>query len=330
MDRQTEEKNDMRGSVTSLAVHSLLILLIWLLPNVEIPPPPSDSIIQVELPKDLLGGGPALGLKDQGQGTKASAGKPDPNAGNAAPEPTPAPEKPAEVPKPSPAKPVIATKPTPAPTPVKKVETEDPNAVAIRHQEEVAKRKAEEEKYQKEAADRAKRKADADKAAADAKTAADAKATADAKAAADAKFKNRFPGKNGTGTGGGTNGGGGTSDGRGNTGKPGNQGAPDGDPNSSVLTGVGKGAGVVNGFGGRGVKDAPKLQEQSQKSGRVVLKVCVDTDGNVLSARFDSKLSNTPDQDLIQAAVTNAKQYKFASGGAEQQCGTITYNFIVK
>ena len=94
MDRQTEEKNDIRGSVTSVAVHSLLVLLIWLMPNVEIPPPPADSIIQVELPKDLLGGGPALGLKDQGQGTKASAGRPDPDAGNAAPAPTPTPEKP--------------------------------------------------------------------------------------------------------------------------------------------------------------------------------------------------------------------------------------------
>jgi outer membrane biosynthesis protein TonB len=326
MDRQTEEKNDVRGSVTSVAVHSLLILLIWLMPNVELPPPPADSIIQVELPKDLLGGGPALGLKDQGQGTKASAGKPDPNAGNAAPAPTPAPEKPTDVPKPSPAKPVIATKPTPAPTPVKKVETEDPNAVAIRQQQETAKRKAEEEKYQKEAADRAKRQ-QAEAAAAEA-TAAAEKAAAQ-KAASD-KFKNRFPGKNGTGTGGGTNGGGGTGDGRGNTGKPGNQGAPDGDPNSSVLTGVGKGAGVVNGFGGRGVKTAPKLQEQSQKSGRVVLDVCIDGDGHVLSVKFNSKLSNTPDPELQQAAISNAKQYQFAEGSVDKQCGTITYNFIVK
>jgi outer membrane biosynthesis protein TonB len=327
MDRQTEEKNDIRGSVTSVAVHSLLMLLIWLMPNVEIPPPPSDSIIQVELPsKDLLGGGPALGLKNQGQGTKASAGKPDPDAGNAPPEPTPAPEKPAEVPKPTPAKPVIATKPTPAPTPpVKKVETEDPNAVAIRHQQEEAKRKAEEQKYQKEAADRAKRQQEA---AAAAETAAAAEKAAAQKAAND-KFKGRF-GKNGTGSGSGTNGGGGTGDGRGNTGKPGNQGAPDGDPNSSVLTGVGKGAGVVNGFGGRGVRSAPKLLEQSQKSGKVVLDVCIDGDGTVLSARFNSRLSNTPDPELQQAAINNANQYKFASGGVDKQCGTITYNFIVK
>ncbi|MEO0040890.1 MAG: hypothetical protein RL329_338 [Bacteroidota bacterium] len=329
MDRQTEEKNDIRGSVTSVAVHSLLMLLVYLLPNVEIPPPPSDSIIQVELPKekDLLGGGPALGLKEQGQGKKASAGKPDPKAGNAAPEPTPAPPKPAEIPKPTPAKPVIAAKPTPpTPAPVKKIETEDPNAVAIRRQQEDAKRKAEEQKYQKEAADREKRR-QSELAAAEAAATA---ATAAAQKAASDKFKNRFPGKNGTGTGGGTNGGGGTGDGRGNTGKPGNQGSPDGDPNSSVLTGVGKGAGVVNGFGGRGVRAAPKLDEQSQKSGKVILDVCIDEDGNVLSVKFNSRLSNTPDPELQQAAITNAKQYKFVAGGVDKQCGTITYNFIVK
>jgi hypothetical protein len=135
------------------------------------------------------------------------------------------------------------------------------------------------------------------------------------------KFKGRFGksgGNHGTGTG------------RGDTDKPGNQGAPDGDPNLSVLTDVGKGAGVVNGFGGRGVRTAPKFQEQAQKSAKVVLDVCIDGDGNVLSVRFNSRLSNTPDPELQQAAISNAKQYKFVSGIVDKLCGMITYNFIGK
>ena len=93
---------------------------------------------------------------------------------------------------------------------------------------------------------------------------------------------------------------------------------------------MGRGPGTVNGFGGRGVLTAPRLQESSQKEGRVVLSVCVDADGSVTSADFKAAGSTTTDGDLIDAAKRNARQYRFAAGSAEKQCGTITYNFIVK
>ena len=110
----------------------------------------------------------------------------------------------------------------------------------------------------------------------------------------------------------------------------GNQGQPDGDPNSKVLEGMGRGAGSINGFGSRGVTNSPRLQENSQKQGRVVLSVCVNSSGTVISADFKAVGSTTTDNDLIEAAKRNARQYRFESGNAERQCGTITYNFIVR
>lgn len=326
--KKLEEENDKKATLLSLTLHVLLLLVAFFMPSVDSPPKPPDSKIQVELPPELLGGGgPSLGLPDQGRGNNPSPGEPDPNAGNSTPSkpeptpPAPTPVKPAPAPKPVISKPV-------APPPSKRVETtEDPNAVALRRQQEETRRKAEEEKYRQAQVEKErKRQADAERAA-EAQRQADAAEKQRAEQAAKDKFKGRF----GTGTQSGQNGGGGTGDGRGNTGRPGNQGRPDGDPNSDNLDkGFGRGPGIVNGFGGRGVKSAPKLQENSQKSGKVVISVCIDSDGGVLSADYKAVGSTTNDPDLIDAAKRNARQYKFAAGSVDKQCGTITYNFRVQ
>ena len=325
--KKLEEENDKKATLLSLTLHTLLLLAAFFMPSVQAPPKPPDSKIQVELPSDLLGGGPSLGLPDQGRGNNPSPGEPDPNAGNSTPsKPEPTPPAPTPV-KPAPApKPVISKPVTPPPS--KRVETtEDPAAVAIRRQQEETRKRVEEEKYRQVQVEKEKkRQADATKAA-EAQKQAEAAERQRAEQAAKDKFKGRF----GTGTQSGQNGGGGTGDGRGNTGKPGNQGKPDGDPNSDNLDkGFGRGPGVVNGFGGRGVKSAPKLQENSQKSGKIVIQVCVDASGNVLSADYKAVGSTSNDQDLIDAAKRNARQYKFAAGSADKQCGTITYNFRVQ
>jgi len=133
-----------------------------------------------------------------------------------------------------------------------------------------------------------------------------------------------------SGFGGGTDGGGGDGTGRGNTGRPGNKGTPDRDPNSSNLNGIGHVPGSVSGFGNRSVQSAPKLQENSQNEGRVVLYACVNSDGRVISADYKASGSTTTDEDLIAAATRNAMQYKFAASSADKQCGTITYNFKLR
>ncbi len=322
-----EAENERKGTLVSLSLHTLLIVGLFFMPFGHKLIAPIAPPIQVELPKDLIGGGAMLGLPNQGRGSNPSPGKPDPNAGNLAPQPkADPPPPPVNVPVQS--KPPVIDKPAPAPTsPPRKVETtEDPNAAIIRQQQAEARKKVEEEKYQQQQAARQKQQQEN---AARAEAAAKAQAAAD-EAARQQAIKDKFKGKYGNGSNGGTNGGGGTGTGRGNTGTPGNQGQRDGDPNNSALEGMGRGPGKAEGFGSRGVRSAPRLQENSQNAGKVVLRVCIDADGNVLTANYQASGSTTNNQDLIDAAVRNAEQYHFTPGDAAKTCGLITYNFKVQ
>lgn len=119
--------------------------------------------------------------------------------------------------------------------------------------------------------------------------------------------------------------------GKGNTGKPGSQGDPNGDPNSNVLEGISNGSGRVGGgLGSRGVLHEPQINDRSQKTGRVVITVCVDKSGKVIKADYTQKGSTTTDSELKDIARKAALQFKFTLSEIEEQCGTITVDFKVK
>lgn len=123
----------------------------------------------------------------------------------------------------------------------------------------------------------------------------------------------------------------GSQTGKGNTGKPGSQGDPNGDPNSNVLEGISKGSGRVGGgLGNRGVLHEPQIIDKSQKTGRVVISVCVDKSGKVVKAEYTQKGSTTTDSELKDMAKKAALQFKFTTSEIEEQCGTITVDFKVK
>ncbi len=119
--------------------------------------------------------------------------------------------------------------------------------------------------------------------------------------------------------------------GKGNTGKPGNQGDPSGDPNAKALDGISKGSGRVGGgLGNRGVLHEPKISDASQKTGRVVISVCVDKKGKVIKADYTQKGSSTTDSELKDIARRAALQFTFTDSAVEEQCGTITVDFKIK
>jgi TonB family protein len=121
------------------------------------------------------------------------------------------------------------------------------------------------------------------------------------------------------------------SGGKGNTGKPGSQGDPNGDPNSDILEGISKGSGRVGGgLGNRGVLHEPQINDRSQKTGRVVISVCVDKAGKVIKAEYTQKGSTTTDSELKEIARKAALQFKFTSSEIEEQCGTITVDFKIR
>lgn len=105
---------------------------------------------------------------------------------------------------------------------------------------------------------------------------------------------------------------------------------PDGDPNGERLVGISTGSGTIGGgLGNRGVTEMARLSLTTEKVGTVVVSLCVDSGGLVIpsSVKFTQRGSTTSDQQLISAAISNAKKWQFSTATVDRQCGTITYNF---
>jgi outer membrane biosynthesis protein TonB len=285
-----EQKRKRDAYIVSSTVTAIVIFLM-LIKFFHYPdPPPTPEGILVN-----------LGLPDQGQGEENTPG---PLA------PTPAPEKPQpEKPQPEIKETKPVTKPTTTPVVKDKpvVTTEDPNAVAIKERQDKERRdKAEADRVAREQAEARQRAEDERQ-----RKESEAKATKDQI--------------------GGLFGGGGKGTGKGNTGKPGNQGDPNGDPNSKNLEGITTGTGSVGGsLGNRSVVSAPRITDNSSLEGTVVIAVCVDANGSVVSADFTQKNSTTSNSTLVNLAVNNAKKWKFSAGEVDKQCGTVTYRFKVQ
>lgn len=113
--------------------------------------------------------------------------------------------------------------------------------------------------------------------------------------------------------------------------KSADKGVQNGDPNSSVLDGISTGSGRDGeGLDSRGVVFAPDIKDNSQKTGKVAVKVCVSKSGKVISARYTQKGSTTTDQYLVDLAEKNAAKYTFTPSTIEEQCGVITINFLLE
>jgi outer membrane biosynthesis protein TonB len=298
---RSEKENRRKGLIFSVVFHTLAIILLALYGFTFQNPPPEQGGVLVN-----------LGIPDVGQGDEnAPAGEPAKPVEEPEPQPeeeTPPPAEEEPKKEPSKAKPVTEPK-------KEVVKTEDPEAIAL-------KKKKEEEKRQADAKAKAEREAKA-KAEAEAKAKADAEA---ARKAEEARKKKELEDLVSGGLGGGKG------SGKGNTGKPGNQGDPNGDPNSDVLTGISTGSGTVGGgLGNRGVlRKGPAINDNSQDQGTVYLDVCVDKNGNVISADYTQKGSTTASTRLIALAKQNAKAWQFSKGDVDKQCGTIRYDFRLK
>ena len=73
----------------------------------------------------------------------------------------------------------------------------------------------------------------------------------------------------------------------------------------------------------------PRLEESSQETGKVVIEVVVDKDGNVTSANGPFRGSTTSAPVLVSKEKQAALQAKFSKSptGVEEQRGTITFVF---
>lgn len=291
-----EEENKHKGMIVSAVVHALL-LLICLIPYMQ----------SEEKPEQISGIMVAFGTPDGGSNSDVPQSENDNPIEDTKPEnqssantstKSTATKKEEDI-----AKPKTDTKPV-----------ED--IVAAQQESVIAAKEAQKEKAKKEAdaaeADRLKTQAEEL-----AQKEAQKKAEEEAQKAAYDKSKSKFSDLLGSG--------------KGNNNNSGNQGSPDGDPNSTNLEQIATGSGRIGGgLSDRGVLFEPEIDDNSQKTGKVVIKVCVDKTGKVFEAKFTQRGSTTTDSYLIDVATKATKQYQFTPSEIEEQCGSITIEFKVK
>ncbi|NND08071.1 MAG: hypothetical protein HKN87_16955 [Saprospiraceae bacterium] len=301
----TNERDKRRGWIISFATHAV-ILILALLPFLQYEdPPPGQQGVLVSF------GAPDMGSGDDRPDTQQEA--------EVVPEPPSEEEMVEEEVVEDPVEEVVEEEvapveefPEPTPDIPEEVVTKDEPDVAA-----IQKKKEEEERKKIAEAEKAKKAEEARKKAL-AEVEAKKKAEAEAQKKADyEKAKKQF----GDSFGGG----------KGETDAPGNQGDPNGDPDASRLEGISTGSGVVGGgLGDRGVVYEPKIKDNSQKTGTVVVRVCVGRDGQVVSADYTQRGSTTADSELRAIAIRSAKRFKFSKSSIDKQCGTITIDFKVR
>lgn len=305
---QQEQKNKRRGMTLSVILH-ILLLLLAILPILTFPdPPPGQEGILVN-----------LGIPDVGQGDdNAGPSQPQEEASEPVVEEIEESEPEEIAPEPEPEPEPVEVEVDPEPVEKEVVKTEDPEAIALKKKRE-KERKEKEAREKAEAERKRKERAEAERKRKEREAKEKAEAERKRKEAEANKFKDQIGGLFGDGKG------------KGDTGKPGNQGDPNGDPNADKLKGISSGSGQVGGgLSSRGISKQPKVSGNFQKSGKVVLDVCVDQNGRVTKAEYKLRGSTTSDAKLISIAKANAKNWRFTKGSQSRQCGTITYLFKVK
>lgn len=296
---EKEEENRRVGLLTSIAIH-LLLLLICLLPFFNFPDPPQqDSGVLVSFGTIDFSADAEPASSSSEEIAEATTEMEESES-----EPTPQEEK--------------VEKKISAPSKKKEITsdiTEEESPVVVNKKAESSDKKSAEiaaAEAKKEAQERAE--AEAKRKAAEAQRKAEAEAAARKKAYENSKKNYGDLFSKGSGT------------------KPaGEQGDPNGDPNAKALEGLSTGNGMIGGgLSGRDVLYEPVVNDSSQKTGKVVIKVCVDPSGKVVESEFTQKGSTTTDRHLVAKALDGAKKYKFTKNEKTLQCGTITFDFKLK
>ncbi len=291
-----EEENKQKGIIVSVVIH-LLMLLLCMIPYMTMEEKPEQlSGILVSFGSPENGSSEASPISDNDEPTEDS--NPSESASTAADLKSTALKQEDAV-----------TQPKEASVPVKEItpiaETSDVAAeAAVQEKNERDKEAVEADRLKSQAEERAKLEAQKK-----------AEEVAQ-KAALDAK-KGQFSDLLGGG--------------KGNNNNSGNQGDPGGDPNANALDQLAPGSGRIGGgLSDRGVVFEPEIKDNSQKTGKVVIKVCVDKTGAISEAKFTQRGSTTTDKFLVDVATKAAKQYKFTPSDIETQCGNITIDFKVQ
>ena len=81
-------------------------------------------------------------------------------------------------------------------------------------------------------------------------------------------------------------------------------------------------------LGKRQIKEVPSILILADENGKVAINFCVNKDGSVVSAEFNSPLSTIAKKSLVSLALRKAKEFEFAKGKFDSQCGVMV--FVIK
>lgn len=124
----------------------------------------------------------------------------------------------------------------------------------------------------------------------------------------------------------------------GNTKGTGNMGVLDGGDSdiykgkSTGLGNAGDGSGLIGtGLTGRKLNGIPDIADNSNKTGKIIIKVKVDKSGRVISAEFTAQGSTISDNDLVDKCEAAARKAVFSSAvEKEVDYGTLVFRFTIK
>lgn len=102
------------------------------------------------------------------------------------------------------------------------------------------------------------------------------------------------------------------------------------DKSKSEDTAANESSNIEGAIQSRKVLKIPSIKDKSQKEGKVVVKICVDSSGKVISSKYTQIGSTTTDSYLIKLAEKGAKGYEFSKSSVEQQCGRVIIEFTLR
>ena len=118
------------------------------------------------------------------------------------------------------------------------------------------------------------------------------------------------------------------------TGGKGDQGKPNGNPASDSYTGNGGtgkgGVSIRSGLSGRRFTRLPSFTDEFNDNAKVAVDITVNAAGNITNAVVNPRGTTTTNRNILNIAVTKARQLKLNAGSADEQTGTIVFDFKLR
>ena len=79
-------------------------------------------------------------------------------------------------------------------------------------------------------------------------------------------------------------------------------------------------------LGKRQIKEVPSILILADENGKVSINICVNKEGTVTIAEFNATMSTIAKKSLVSLALRKAKEFEFAKGKYDSQCGIMVFN----